>query len=101
MRVVIFFDLPVTTARQRRAYRDFRKNLLEEGFLMIQESVYIRITTNRVSAIALEKRIAEIVPSEGVVQSLLVTEKQYASMRFLSGTPVDDIRNSDERTIFL
>lgn len=101
MRVMIFFDLPTITAQQRRAYRDFRKNLIKEGFLMIQESIYTRIATNRESALALENRIAKLAPKHGLIQSLLVTEKQYASIRFLRGNAVDDIRNKDERTTFL
>ena len=40
MRVLIFFDLPVKTVAERKAYATFRKNLLREGFIMVQESVY-------------------------------------------------------------
>ena len=47
MRVLIFFDLPVKTVAERKAYATFRKNLLREGFIMVQESVYSRIATTR------------------------------------------------------
>ena len=50
MRVLIFFDLPVKTVAERKAYATFRKNLLREGFIMVQESVYSRIATTRESA---------------------------------------------------
>ena len=40
MRVIVFFDLPVDTLEHKRAYRKFRKFLIEKGFLMMQESVY-------------------------------------------------------------
>ena len=56
MRVVIFFDLPMKTAVERKAYTEFRKNLIKEGFLMIQESVYVRVATTRESARFLENR---------------------------------------------
>lgn len=101
MRVIVFFDLPTLTSDQRRAYRLFRKGLLKEGFLMIQESVYVRICVNRQSARFLEDRVAAMVPHDGVVQSLIVTEKQYAEIRFLSGTYIHDPRNSDERTLVI
>ena len=69
MRVLIFFDLPVKTVAERKAYATFRKNLLREGFIMVQESVYSRIATTRESAGFLEGRVASFVPEEGLVQS--------------------------------
>lgn len=101
MRVVIFFDLPMKTAVERKAYTEFRKNLIKEGFLMIQESVYVRVATTRESARFLENRVASFVPGAGLVQSLIVTEKQYASIRFLLGKHVEDVRNVDERTVII
>lgn len=50
MRVIVFFDLPMKTANERKIYAEFRKNLIREGFLMIQESVYVRVATTRESA---------------------------------------------------
>ena len=101
MRVMIFFDLPVKTAAQRKAYASFRKALIQEGFLMVQESVYSRIAVNRESAAFLENRISSMVPEQGLVQSLIITEKQYASMRFLLGESSKDVRNIDERTVVI
>lgn len=43
MRLLIMFDLPVETSKERREYRQFRKRLINEGFLMIQYSVYVRV----------------------------------------------------------
>jgi CRISPR-associated protein Cas2 len=43
MRVLVFFDLPVVTGEQRRAYVKFRKFLVKNGFLMLQESVYCKL----------------------------------------------------------
>ena len=81
MRVVIFFDLPMKTAVERKAYAEFRKNLIKEGFLMIQESVYVRVATTRESARFLENRVASFVPGEGLVQSLIYqgqTHQEFA-----------------------
>lgn len=101
MRVIIFFDLPVKTAQERKIYAVFRKNLIKEGFLMIQESVYVRIAVNRESAEFLENRVASFSPEDGLVQSLIVTERQYSSIRFLTGESSKDIRNVNDRTVII
>ncbi|MFQ7492910.1 MAG: CRISPR-associated endonuclease Cas2 [Bifidobacterium bifidum] len=51
------------TANERKIYAEFRKNLIREGFLMIQESVYVRVATTRESAHFLENRVASFAPS--------------------------------------
>ncbi|MDR3191022.1 MAG: CRISPR-associated endonuclease Cas2 [Lactobacillaceae bacterium] len=101
MRVMIFFDLPTLTAQDRRNYRQFRKALINEGFLMIQESVYVRVAVSRQSAEFIERRIEQIAPDDGLVQSLIVTEKQYTGMKFLTGKMIQDVRNSDARVIVI
>lgn len=98
---MVLFDLPVETSQQRKEYRHFRKALLNEGFVMIQYSVYVRVCVNKQAAKFMEKRISNFVPKVGLIQTMMVTEKQYNDMHFLSGEPVDDIRNSSERTIVL
>lgn len=82
-----FFDLPMKTANERKIYAEFRKNLIREGFLMIQESVYVRVATTRESAHFLENRVASFAPAEGLVQSLIITEN---STRLFGFSWVDD-----------
>ncbi|AFS00951.1 3'-5' exonuclease and CRISPR-associated Cas2 family protein [Lentilactobacillus buchneri subsp. silagei CD034] len=101
MRLMVMFDLPVETSENRRNYRKFRKALINEGFLMIQFSVYVRVCVNKKSADFMEKRIAAIASPEGLIQSLIMTEKQYNDMHFIAGKPKEDVRNSSERTIIL
>jgi CRISPR-associated protein Cas2 len=101
MRLMIMFDLPTQTAQQRKEYRQFRKNLINEGFLMIQYSVYVRVCVTRQTAQFLEKRVKKFLPKGGVVQSLMVTEKQYNDMHFLVGKPIEDVRNMSDRTVIL
>ena len=86
MRMLCMFDLPVETDEQRRAYRIFRKNLIQEGFMMIQYSIYVRICPSREYANRLENRIKKGIPQEGNVRLLCVTEKQYADMKLLVGS---------------
>jgi len=84
--MLCMFDLPVETEEQRRAYRIFRKNLIQEGFVMIQYSIYVRICPSREYANRLENRIKKGIPQEGNVRLLCVTEKQYADMKLLVGS---------------
>ncbi|AVL00698.1 CRISPR-associated endonuclease Cas2 [Pediococcus inopinatus] len=101
MRLMVMFDLPVETSKDRRNYRKFRKALLNEGFLMIQYSIYVRVCVDKKSANLMEKRIATFSPPDGLIQTLMVTEKQYNSMNFITGEFKKDVRNSAERTIII
>nr|WP_317698501.1 CRISPR-associated endonuclease Cas2 [Xylocopilactobacillus apis] len=101
MRLLIFFDVPTLTADDRRNYRKLHQSLVKEGFLMIQESVYSRVLINKQSAAFLEERIQRVAPVNGIVQSMIVTEKQYSEIKFLAGKKIDDVRNSDERMIVI
>ncbi len=86
MRMLCMFDLPVETEDQKRAYRTFRKNLIKEGFVMIQYSIYVRVCPNREYANRLENRIKKYLPQEGNIRLLSVTEKQYSDMKLLVGS---------------
>lgn len=101
MRLIVMFDLPVETSQNRREYRIFRKALINEGFIMMQESVYTRITVNRKAAELLEERLIKKLPKAGLIQTLVVTEAQFSSMHFLIGAPSEDIRNKTERVIVI
>lgn len=86
MRMLCMFDLPIETAEEQRAYRKFRTNLIKEGFIMIQYSVYVRTCPSREFAASLEARIKRIVPKKGNIRIICVTEKQYADMKLLVGS---------------
>ena len=86
MKMLCMFDLPVETSEDQRAYRKFRKDIVSEGFTMIQYSVYVRTCPNRQFANQLEKRLKKIMPKEGNVRLLTVTEKQYEDMKILVGS---------------
>lgn len=86
MKMLCMFDLPVETPEDQRAYRRFRKDIMSEGFTMIQYSVYVRTCPNRQFANQLEKRLKKIMPKEGNVRLLTVTEKQYEDMKILVGS---------------
>lgn len=85
MRLFVFFDLPVETAKQRKDYRLFRKYLIKEGYLMLQESVYAKLTTTEAASASAIERLKKNRPPAGLVQVLRVTEKQYATMVYVTG----------------
>ena len=101
MRVLVFFDLPVTTSENRRAYTHFRKFLLKNGFLMLQESVYCKLALNSTAVNAIVENIHKDKPEEGLIQLLTVTEKQYAKMDIIIGEIKSEVLDSDERLVIL
>ncbi len=86
MRLLCMFDLPVETGDEKRAYRQFRKNLIQEGFVMMQYSVYVRTCPNREYAQRMEKRIKKFCPPKGNVRLVSITEKQYEDMKIIVGS---------------
>lgn len=101
MRVVVFFDLPTLTEKNRRDYREFRKFLIKSGFLMVQESVYCKLAQNSAAADTIAENVKKHKPADGLVQLLRVTEKQYAKMEYIVGKSKNNILDSDERLIIL
>ncbi|MXX80544.1 MAG: CRISPR-associated endonuclease Cas2 [Chloroflexi bacterium] len=85
MWMVVMFDLPVLSKRQRKRAAKFRHDLLDEGFQMAQYSVYMKFCGQRDAADALTRRVERLVPSEGRVNILTVTDKQYGRMQVFFG----------------
>ena len=101
MRVLVFFDLPVVTSENRRAYSKFRKFLLKNGFIMLQESVYCKLALNGTAVNAIIDNVHRNKPQEGLVQLLTVTEKQYSKMDSIIGEMKSEVLDSDERLVIL
>ena len=85
MRMIVFFDLPTKTRKNKHDYVHFRRFLLKDGFDMIQFSVYSRIIVGKDGEKQHYNRIKEHLPPVGSVRCITVTEKQYASIQFLVG----------------
>ena len=101
MRVLVFFDLPTETKEDRREYRRFHKLLIKNGFLMLQESVYCRMLLTPSAGNAVLGVLRKYRPPSGIVQVLTVTEKQFASIEYLTGAHHSEVIESDERLIIL
>ena len=76
----VFFDLPVVTKKERKIAALFRKNLVKDGFVMMQYSVYIRHCASYESQRVHIKRVKAFVPETGMVSILSVTDKQYGDI---------------------
>lgn len=97
MRLILFFDLPVTTKKDRKTYAQFRKYLIQNGYMMMQYSVYCKIFANREAAVKHVANLEKSVPKKGQYELLLVTEKQYAKIEIITGgkSMQETILNSD------
>lgn len=85
MRLILFFDLPVDTAKNRKDYRLFRKFLLKDGYLPLQESVYAKLVINDAAAGSAIARVRKNRPPAGLVQILKVSETQFSTMEYITG----------------
>lgn len=94
MWLFVFFDLPVTTANERRLATRFRKDLLQDGFTMMQYSVYTRHCASRESAQVHVKRIKKLVPAKGHVSILSITDKQYGQILNIWGKKSQPLANA-------
>ena len=101
MRILVFFDLPSESASERRAYTQFRKYLIKNGFMMLQKSVYCKLAANQTIVNAQIENLRKNTPPDGLVEVLTITEKQFARMEFIVGSRQGDIVDSDERYIEL
>ncbi len=85
MWLFVFFDLPVGTKAQRRAATRFRNFLKDDGYMMLQFSVYARVCRGEDGALKHVARVTRNLPSEGSIRALQVTDRQYGKMRLLLG----------------
>ena len=80
MWLFVLFDLPVTSKKENREAAIFRRELLKDGFVMLQYSVYIRHCASYESLAVHKKKIKALMPETGKVSLLVVTDKQYGDI---------------------
>lgn len=85
MRILILFDLPTQTKEDKKDYHRFVKFLNDDGYLMLQYSVYVRTCNGLDDVEKHEKRLLNNLPYKGSVQKIVLTEKQYESKDVLVG----------------
>ena len=93
MRIMVFFDLPMETSAEVRAYNAFRKFLIKEGFIMMQKSVYTKLTLNGTVSSSVKAAIKKNLPPKGLI------ERQFGNIEYLLGHSQSDVLDSDDRTV--
>ena len=101
MWILVFFDLPVETKEEKKAASDFRKNLLKDGFSMMQYSIYMRNCMSRENMQVHIDRVKNFLPNYGKVNILHITEKQFGMMEMFFGrTKTTTPKPNDQLMIF-
>ena len=85
MWVLIFFDLPTETKKDRKNYATFRKKILADGFTMFQFSMYVRHCNSKENADVHIKRVKSILPPDGNIGIMCITDKQFGMMEIFKG----------------
>lgn len=85
MWVLVFFDLPTETKKERKAAAYFRKKLLVDGFTMFQFSIYVRHCASRENAEVHIQRVKKMLPANGYIGILSITDKQFSTMDIFIG----------------
>lgn len=85
MWILLMFDLPNETKRQRKRYAEFRKFLIQDGFAMFQFSIYVRNCISRENTKVHIDRIMKLIPEEGKVCIITITEKQFNDILLFEG----------------
>ena len=85
MWVMVFFDLPTNTKKERKAAGVFRKKLIKDGFSMFQFSIYMRHCSSRENAQVHTKRVKSFLPQHGHVGILNITDKQFGMIELFYG----------------
>ena len=88
MWVLVFFDLPTETAKERKIYAAFRKNIMKDGFQMFQFSIYLRHCASRENADVHIIRVKKILPEKGHVGIMCITDKQFGMMEIFQGKKI-------------
>lgn len=85
MWIMVFFDLPTETKKDKKAYTDFRKRLQNDGFTMFQFSIYVRHCASRENAEVHIKRVKSFLPEYGKVGIMCITDKQFEDIKLYNG----------------
>lgn len=86
--ILVFFDLPTETKKERAAHARFRKDIMQDGFTMFQFSIYLRHCNSRENAEVHIKRVRRLLPEKGHVGILTITDKQFGDIELFVGKEV-------------
>ena len=97
MWILVFFDLPTETKKDKKAYIDFRKTLQKDGFTMFQFSIYVRHCASQENADVHIKRVKSILPPYGKIGIMCITDKQFGNIELFYGKKVYDVNTPGQQ----
>lgn len=97
MWVLVLFDLPTETKKERKASALFRKNLLKDGFTMFQFSIYLRHCMSMENANVHIKRVKNFLPEKGHIGIICITDKQFGMMELFYGKSAKDKKTGGQQ----
>lgn len=100
MWIMVLFDLPVTTSKERKEATKFRDFLLDNGFDMVQFSVYMKPCTGKEHVERMVKTIKSNMPEEGKIDIISITDKQYENIITLRSRNTIKRNNPDQYVLF-
>ena len=83
--ILVFFDLPTETKKERKVASQFRKRIIADGFTMFQFSIYLRHCSSKENSEVHVKRVKSLLPEKGHIGILTVTDKQFGDMEIFFG----------------
>ncbi|MET4082376.1 CRISPR-associated protein Cas2 [Pedobacter sp. UYP30] len=95
--VLVFFDLPTETKRERSVASKFRKEIMRDGFAMFQFSIYLRHCSSRENADVHIKRVKRLLPEKGHIGIMSVTDKQFGMMELFYGKKETELPNTPQQ----
>jgi CRISPR-associated protein Cas2 len=101
MWVMVLFDLPTESKKQRKAYSKFRKEMIKDGFTMFQFSAYVRHCPSKENAEVHIKRVKTIMPPEGHIGIFKITDKQFSELELFFGkVPQEPMPGNQQLMLF-
>lgn len=91
MWTLVMYDLPTETKKERKAAARFRKELIQDGFSMFQFSMYVRHSASSENADVHKRRVKNLLPEQGKVGILQITDKQFGQMEIFFGAKPQEL----------
>jgi CRISPR-associated protein, Cas2 family len=87
--ILVFFDLPTETKKDRKAHSKFRKEIMQDGFVMFQFSIYLRHCNSRENADVHMRRVKRLLPEKGHIGILTITDRQFGDIELFIGKEIN------------
>ena len=97
MWVLVLFDLPTETKKDRKIYSEFRKKLLRDGFTMFQFSIYVRHCASKENADVHIRRVKTFLPDFGKIGIMCITDKQFGEIELFYGKKPTEVNSPGQQ----